>query len=113
MYRKWLLIFVLLLNQALINSVLADSHISATERGLFDAPHIHLDDKGADKPGQDSSAPDAQKHDSAGHVHIPCDLCNAALPAVQYLALAEFKSSEPVPVYLSLTYKPVVPPPTA
>jgi hypothetical protein len=111
--KKWLLLLVLILNHTLLNSVMAAGHTSGEEHGIYEPPHIHLSFSDNGHSYKDDSPSNPHDHDKTAHVHAACDpsalplliISQAVNPQIDYPTTHQF-------VYLGLTYKPAVPPPT-
>ncbi|MEH6616505.1 MAG: hypothetical protein V7699_01555 [Porticoccus sp.] len=113
MNKKWLLLLVLILNHTLINSVMGASHSSGEEHGIYEPPHIHLSFSDDGHSFTDDSPSNPHDHDKIAHIHAACDLC--AVPLLLVSQAISLQTERPVIyqlVYLGLTYKPAVPPPT-
>lgn len=82
------------------------SHTSGEEHGIYEPPHIHLS-------FSDDFPSNPHDHDKTAHVHAACD--PSAVPLVlvsQAIAQQTDKPTARQLVYMGLTYKPAVPPPT-
>lgn len=125
MSLRLVLVFVLLLQHTLVNTVAASVHLSAEDHSVRETPHIHslsalvdiFSIQSTDDHGESSdshSIPHGEEgHDTRDevHVHVVCPLAHVA-----EVALVEMQSEKPLNIYHSytgVTYKPLLPPPNA
>jgi len=89
------------------------SHTSGEEHGIYEPPHIHLSFSDDDHSFTDDSPSNPHDHDKTAHVHAACDPSAVPLLLVsRAIAQQTDKPSARQLVYMGLTYKPAVPPPT-
>ena len=122
MSLRLVLVFVLLLQHTLVNTVAASVHLSAEDHSVRETPHIHslsavLDifsiqsDDHENDPEHDRFSHDHDDHDTRDevHVHVVFPLAHVA-----EVALVDMQSGKPLNIYHSytgVTYKPLLPPP--
>jgi hypothetical protein len=92
---------------------MAAAHTSGEEHGIYDPPHIHLNSSSVDHSSTDDTPSNPQDHDKTAHVHAACEPCTVPLLLVsQAIPLQTGRPAARQLVYMGLTYKPAVPPPT-
>ncbi|WP_419810904.1 hypothetical protein [Bacterioplanoides sp.] len=112
MSLKSILIFVLLLQHTLINTVAASVHMAAEDHQTRETPHIHSLSTLFEMFQQHSEA-EHNCHDSLDevHVHVICPLAHTL--EVPQLQLQPVKPATLYQSYQGLTYQPLLPPPNA
>lgn len=121
MSLRLVLVFVLLLQHTLVNTVAASVHLSAEDHSVRETPHIHslsavldiFSIQAADHNSDQEHDRLSHDHDSRDevHVHVVFPLAHIA-----EIALVDMQSEKPLSIYHSyqgLTYKPLLPPPNS
>lgn len=116
MSLRLVLVFLLLLQHTLVNTVAASVHLSAEDHSIRETPHIHslsaLTELFSDQTS-DADSHGEEGHDTRDEVHVHVVV---PLAHVTEVALVEMQSERPLTVYLSysgITHQPLLPPPNA
>lgn len=120
---RLVLVFVLLLQHTLVNTVAASVHLSAEDHSVRETPHIHslsalvdIFSLQSDNDHHDSHSPiphGEEGHDTRDEVHVHVVF---PLAHITEVALIDMQSEQPLSAYHSyqgITYKPLLPPPNA
>jgi len=109
--KIWAVILMILLNHTLIQSAMADLHVSQFEHSQFESPHIHLDRNASHQSADE--APDAGEHQKTAHIHFHCDLNETPVSLAESVSISTPQHLNYKTGYLGLSYQPAVPPPNA
>jgi len=123
---KSILIFVLLVQHTLINSVAASVHMASETHSVRETPHIHslgsvvdmfraqLEHQQQETPEQHNNhSSEHNCHDTLSevHVHVLCPLAHEF--NIECVSTPSRKPLAQYQGYQGLTYKPLLPPPNA
>lgn len=128
MSARLVLVFILLMQHLLVNTVAASVHMAAESHSSRETPHVHslstlLDmlQPSADQHHSGESAADHRQHAGSDHdchdsldevhVHVICPLAHS--PEVPQQPLLNQPAITIYQSYQGLTYKPLLPPPNA